>query len=475
MRLINTNGIMAQKLSLLLGSLIMLTTVSGCAGVGESATRERAFETPATPAPQNPRFTNLDELESNPTFLSELAPELRAVELSRLWFEHATRLERASYTGTFAALSRSAHIALHSLLSDSCRTPFHAPCRDLDQAYKRAVEALARLLARNSWSPPDLERTRYYLTPASVKALASLREWRVSFDQPSHEQLATRPGLGLASVGCRQIRGVDTVCSPLTFVITFSGTPDSPRSEVVFHALDAFQQEILTLDNSHVPVAAAFEQTALTLGALAGNNSQPTLYCLSMPTSSTSTALILVEATDATATARNILVPLVRDPEITNATTLCLQTVGSGQGAAGLARSIAGSLRAAHSPVRRETLSSSARQPLSIIACGPRATEAAVALANRTSRIRRPQAKKTPQEIRFAPQSLTIICSGEEPLPLAESTDLPTRSYQAPCSHECIQGLKDSLLNTPIVPSSLESNDDKSAPVQDEYTLSPVM
>lgn len=469
------SGTMAPKLIVIAALLATLITQLGCSTLPQDSASSPSPQVAATPAPPHTPQKNLDELENDATFMNDVDPSLRALELSRLWFDHAMGLQRSSYAGAFAALSRSAHTALETLLGDVCRTPFHPPCRDLDQAYKRALEALAKLLARHSWTPPDLERTRYHLTHASIQALAALREWRVSFDQPAHEHLATRPGLGLASVGCRRIRGSDTVCSPLTFVMTFSSTLASDRSEVSFNAFDAFQQEILTLGNGHVPIAAAFAQSALTIGALASNQSGPALYCISMPTSNTSTTIVLVEPTDALATARGVLTPLLRDPDITNRTTLCMHTIGDAGGTPASARSITESLRSAHSPVQAESLTPSYRQPLTIVAIGDRAAHTAVALINRISRVRRSQASKNVRETRFMPQSLVVIHTGEFPSALADATDLTTKNYHAPCSHECIEGLKDTLVNTPVSTTQPVPDDTNSLPEQSDYPLSPVM
>jgi hypothetical protein len=466
---------MVTKLTITAVLLTILVVPLGCSTVSQFPASLPAAQAPAIPTPLHSPHTNLDELENDASFLSDIDPSLRAVELSRLWFDHAMKLERSSYTGTFAALSRSAHTALEHLLGHACQTPFHPPCRDLDQAYKRALEALARLLARHSWNPPDLERTRYHLTHESIQALAALREWRISFDQATHEQLAMRPGLGLASVGCRSIRGADTVCSPLTFVMTFSNPLNAAESEVSFNAFDAFQQEIVTIGNGHIPLAAAFTQAALTLGALASNQPKAALYCLSMPTSNTSTTVVLVEQTEAAAAARNLIIPLLRDPEITNGTSLCLQSIGAPGGITASARSVTESLRSAHSPVRSDGLIPSTRQPLTIIAIGDRAAETAGALVNRTGRARRAHTGKNRREIQFMPQGLVVIHTGEPPASIAAVTDLPTTNYQAPCSHECIRGLKEAIMNAPVSSPQTGPNAAQPSPEQDDSPLSPVM
>lgn len=464
-----------ERILVLISSISLLTLTLAC-----SPSPTLAPNTPPNTLEHRPQPTipnvSLDQLESDQTFLAELTSDQRALEFSRLWFEHGSRLERVSPAGAFAAFSRSAHTAFQGLVSDTCRTPFYPPCHEFDQSYKRALAALTRLLEHSSWSPPNLEPTRYGLAADSVQALESLRDWRISFDQPSHERTPTRPGIGLATVGCRQIRGANTICSPLTFVATFSGDLASEKILISLRAFDTYQQEVLTLGNTTVPLAAAFEQTAIHIGTLAANASNASLYCLSTPTAATTTSIVLVEPSEALTTARNILVPLLRDSAVSNLNSFCLQTVvqsaGDTDASARTARAAIESLRAAHATTRTPSLATRTRLPLMIISIGDRPTEVAVALANRTSRGRPPQLRQPSRDLRFMPQGLFVIHTGESP---TLATDVPVRSYQNPCGNDCLEGIKSLLNEVPgAIPVAIQDNTEPGG-TYDDLTLSPVM
>jgi hypothetical protein len=433
------------------------------------------------------RNTSIEELEQDSDFMSDQDPELRAIALAKVWHKRGTEEERRSYSGAFAAYSRSAHIAIKHLLGDTCQTPFHSPCHELDRTYKRSIDALARLLAQHSWSAPDLERSRYRLTADSIQALNSLREWQISFDQPSYEdhqtQLtrarldASRPGLGLATVGCRQMQDSGTTCSPLTFVMTFSEVPHSETSEVSFSAFDSLQREVITIGARSIPLAAALEQAALTIGTLAANAPTTSLYCLSSPTLNTTTVLFFVEASDAVASSRSILSRLLRDSAFTNRTSLCLHTLPSATDRDISLRSIDASLRRAHAGVSGGSLGRAHRHPLSIVAIGQRPAQTALAFANRISRLNSPLLRRSSEGLRVIPESLIIIStSSQGDIFPADATDLPTYYYNVPCNHECLRGIKNSSL---VDISQSELSDDLSDAKQkiekEDIRLSPVI
>ncbi len=433
-------------------------------------------------APTAPHNKSIELLESDPTFMGDQDPGLRAIALAHLWQEHGTELARSSYSGAFAAYSRAAHIALTTLLGETCQTPFHAPCHELDQAYKHAVDSIVRLLSHNAWSPPDLGRTRYTLTTQSIRALRSLSDWQISFDHPSNEAPQrssgyVRPGLGLATMGCRRIPDSATTCSPLTFVVTFSADLGSENLEVSIEAFDSFQQEVFTIDGRSIPLAAAMEQTTLTLGTLAANAPAAALFCLSAPTLNTTTAIFFVEASEAVATSRNILIPLVRDPEFIRRASLCIHTVQGSAAKATSPRTVAASLRRAHAAIFDGGLDSGYRQPIAVIAIGERPTRTALAFANKVSRVMPPHLRRTSGYVRFAPESLLIISpsTDDHSIP-SDATDLPTHRFHAPCELECLHGIKDSVLRgfsqSPFsdVPGGTYPNIDS-----EDMPLSPVM
>jgi hypothetical protein len=465
---------------LLIAVIITVISAAGCArpnpGLREPKDYHQTREIPTT----STYDVSIEELENNPAYLSDLTPELRAAELARLWYEHGKRLERSSYTGAFAAFSRSAHISLESLLGEACRTPFHPTCLDLDRAYKQALNAITTMLSLHDWSPPDLARSRYRLAPGVARSLEALRSWNFQLERPTLRQPHMRPGLGLATVGCRQLDRHGTVCSPLTFVLTFSGALEAEQIELSLEALDAYQQEMLTLGGTHIPLAAAFEQTAQTLSTLASKNTPASLFCLSLPSIHTATMLMIVEPKDVLEITSTIISPLLRVPEIVNSTSFCMHTLSSPSPSnatleAESPRRIMESLRAALRLTRGQPLTSETRHRLSLIAIGDRPAQVAVALAQRASRARPASSKRATRDLRLIPQTLLLVHTGEAPPTIVERTDVPVTTYLTPCDHECIVSIKKKLSSsaTPIEPQA-GSNKEGSSDYGD-IPLSPVM
>jgi hypothetical protein len=407
------------------------------------------LKAPQAEAPLDARQPAIEEAERDATFLAHLDPENRALELGRMWWERGIELERSSYAGAFSAFARSAQLTLEALLGERCRSPFHAPCLELDQSNKRALDGLTKLLMRNSWSPPELAATRYRLSPETVSTFAHLRSWQISLDQPSSELQRSRPGLGFTTVGCRHFRGSDTVCAPLTFVASFSPILPSQPTVISLMALDALRQDSVTIDSVQLPLAAAVEQTIDTLGSIAGNSAGPRLYCLSLPTPETGATVIIVETSEARATATNVVSPLIRDSTVRGATSFCLHTLGSTPTGARNVRALLESLRVAQSAPLPMRAGTSRLSPLRIIAIGERASHMGTALASRAARPRTSRTTKTSRGVQFAPKALIIIDSSQTAEQAAQSDyEISTVVLGAPCDVQCLTQLKRTLEDT---------------------------
>jgi hypothetical protein len=262
-------------------------------------------------------------------------------------------------------------------------------------------------------------------------------------------------------------------------VITFSGDPASEISQMSFEAFDALQQEALSVEGRSIPLAAALEQTALTLGTLGANSSTAALFCLSAPTANTTTVLFFVQASDAVAASRGIIAPLLRDPEFINRTSLCMHTLRGNADGDVSPRILADSLRRAHSGIIGESLAKSYRQPLSVVAVGEQPTHTALAFANRVSRVKPIKVRRTSAEIRFMPDSLIIISStsfSDGDATRYTTTELPISHYRPPCDHECLRGIKDSSRRDYSQCQVPEEQSDPALKVDaEDLPLSPVM
>ncbi len=420
---------------------------------------------------------SIEQLEAESSFLSDLDQESRAVEFSRLWYEHGSSLEQTSYTGAFSAFARSAHTAIEPLLGDRCRNPFHPPCAQLDLSYKRAVDGLVSLLARNAWRPPDLGRTRYGINADTVKALEKLGEWTFTNDTSPMDPKLIRPGLGLPTVACRPLKQNKTACSPLTFVVTFSTPLSSETSTLSLRAFDAYQQEIVTIDSTQLPLAAAIDQTATTIGNLAQANPGPALYCLSLPTAETATIVTVVENAETLSTVKNILIPLLKDDALRLTSSFCVHTIGESISDSRTVRSIVDSLRASHSATNNVGIGPSPRLPLRIIAIGERAVRVAVLLANRASRRIGSRNRRTTVETIFKTHGIITIGRKQVISGDAITTDFPTISFEAPCDSQCLSGVKKSLYDTtPAFQESFKPVSPEQEPTETEgLDLSPII
>jgi hypothetical protein len=112
------------------------------------------------------------------------------------------------------------------------------------------------------------------------------------------------------------------VCAPLTAVITFQNALSSDTIFADITVLDAYQQEVVSIDSSPVPLAANFSSS---VDVLTHQNVPPiTLACLSTPTSSTGVALLPLPADDNPKVMRKFLNSMVHNPQIRNAYTACI-------------------------------------------------------------------------------------------------------------------------------------------------------
>jgi hypothetical protein len=282
---------------------------------------------------------NVEALEEN-SELRELASlEGRALALSELWFRHASQVKKASPAGSLASYLRAADLALEALLDDGCASAFNSQCALLSSTYAAATRETVEALRENDWRPPDIGQTRYSLMVKGDNGPLFLSDWALTFRDAdsgniSPNLLSQRPGVGVTAAGCRVFNLTKDdvgVCSPLTFVLSFSPLTSRDRTEAVLSVYDGYQREVVALRGRDLPLAADFgAANALLLlpepeqrdSKLEQERATPALSCLSVPSAST-TSVIAVGATSAIQRYRDAIGDLIADPAVRSRFSFC--------------------------------------------------------------------------------------------------------------------------------------------------------
>lgn len=337
---------------------------------------------------------SLEMLEADPAFLATETGEIRASRLSGLWYEHAQRMEEISHAAKLAALLRSAQLAVTPLLGEACRNPFNKTCGELDTLYRQAVRETARTLARTGWELPDLAPTRYQFAREDAQTLHELRAWRIRLEEIPSEFDSIRPGIGLATVGCRaqsdeaQRPGqlITAICSPITFVLRFDQPVEADRITAHIDVVDAYQQSVIAINGENTVLAGNID-AALTALDRDLNTHTPTsrLYCLSLPTRGTTTAIALGNIQSLSSLIRDDVWGLMRDSAIRDDLTFCFYPVSNDIEAQSDARNLLGGVREMVTPRKFANLE---RGPIKmfIIAAGEPARRTTVAILQRLRR-----------------------------------------------------------------------------------------
>lgn len=356
-----------------------LSIAIGCAGLGCASTKpvldsSSAPKVSTTPPPESSRLaTSVEQLESDPSFMAGESPENRAAALSGLWEQHAARLESISKSASAAARLRSTHIALNALLGNGCRNPFNPVCRDLDDRYRAGVESVVRNLARDGWALPDLSPNRYRFSLTEQSELSRLREWRIRVEQPAEELRSVRPGIGLATIGCRTqdtlsqqpLLGRVEICSPMTFILVFDGQLDGDQVSARLMAVDAYQQSVATISDQEVPVAGNIDATlqALARNVASDRRTSNGFFCLSLPTKATTTMLITGTPERLAEIANSELRAALKDERVQERITPCLAPISKTSSPSASARTLLATVREIVSPRKKVALD---REPIAL-------------------------------------------------------------------------------------------------------------
>ena len=283
---------------------------------------------------------NLDALENDAAALNGAALESRNLRLSQLWYERSETLASIPGPGAMAALLRSSHFAIESLLSEPCANPFNETCRDLHRLYVKALEKIVREVARTGWELPDLAPSRYRFSGTDAEKLKSLRDWRFLEQTSVGRRDSDRAGLGLPSVACRDswrdeanggLAGL-SICSPITFVLTFERPTQEERLTAHLAAVNAYEQEVFETRGTAVPLASATSVVLETIlrGAASSNGAQR-LWCLSKPERTTTMALGIISSPTSAMSLFDSFATIARDSELEGSYTPCaFVTSGAG-------------------------------------------------------------------------------------------------------------------------------------------------
>lgn len=295
----------------------------------------------------NPELLELDEVS-----FKGIPKALRALALSIAWMEKSQEQASIDSVASLASSLRAAQIALEVLLSTTqCNDDHSFDCKNLRTIYRKATHHIISILYARSWTPPSMSPSRYQFSEQSQRTITLLRDWEIALSSSAEQRDIDRPGLGMPLFGCRAFKKQSKICSPLTFVISFLNSLQSDTIVVDMSVVDAYQEEVHSINNTHIPLAANFSTPIEQLVAISAPSSF-TLRCLSTPTSSTGLLLVLQQPEQSPKQFETFLQSVALNPSVRNSYTPCLAFVSdklSIQATAKLARRIT---RAMHGLLR---------------------------------------------------------------------------------------------------------------------------
>ena len=364
---------------------------------------------------------NLEALETDPAALNAVTLESRNLRMSQLWYERSESLSSIPGPGSMAALLRSSHFAIESLLSEPCANPFNETCRELHRVYLMAVEKVVREIAQNGWDLPDLAPSRYRFSSTDAEKLKSLRDWRFREENSLVRRETDRAGLGLPSVACRDkwrdpgnegLTGL-SICSPITFVLTFERPTHEERLTAHLAAVNAYEQEVFETRGIAVPIASA---TSAALGTIFrgadGASGSNRLWCLSKPERTTTMALGIISSPTSAMNLLDSFGAIARDSELEGSYTPCA-FVTSG---AGSLRNATTLLRLARALVAPKNSAALEQEPIRVlpIVSGNDAAFMTRALLARIKRQAHRASRAPNQPTTFAVQAVSVNSSNAD-------------------------------------------------------------
>lgn len=315
--------------------------------------------TPAGPteerASPGDELPNMDELESEAAQGSARFPagDPRTSKISALWMAHAGRLAQGSPAGSEAALLRAAHISSTALATDSCADPFNESCAELRVVYEQALEAIVRSARAAQWRAPDLAPSRYRLAFSGDAASLAGESW--SLDLPNgtvgSDPQYRRSGVGFEAAACRPLQAREaggasiSLCSPITFVLTFDAPPEAARITATLAPLDAFRRDSVEISGREFSLAGDIGAGWRLLKSSARDPRFRGLACFGEPTED---MVIVVGLFGQAATAGKLPALLsapVLDPALSASSGVCLFPLSAQRSPPAMGRELARLLR----------------------------------------------------------------------------------------------------------------------------------
>ena len=431
---------------------------------------------------------NLEALEAESALQTGTPTEARNLRLSQLWHARAEELSSVPGPGAMAALLRSAHFALESLLSEPCANPFNETCRDLHKVYLTSTEKIVRAVARNGWELPQLAPSRYRFSNTDAEKLRTLRHWRFSLDSAPAKGALDRPGLGLPAVGCREGWGDSeaelngfSICSPITFIVSFERSTQEEQPTAHLAAVNAYEQEVFETRGTAVPIASATTaalETLLRSADAAGGRGR--LWCLSRPTRSTTMALVVLSAPSTATSYTQALGSVAADTTLQSSYTPCVYPTQSG-GALASATSLLQLMRSLVAPRKDAAVE---RDPIRVLPLlsGKEAINLARGMLARIKRQAHRASRAPSQPPPFLISAIAINSNDAEPVALQDisryAADLNAPLVIKAGEAELVLDTPNILLQNrhvtrPDEPESVPISDRSAEP--EELPLSPVM
>ncbi len=311
----------------------------GCAVVHRSSAIKQApasesrpklsLRTLAIPGVVLPETINPELLELDDRSFKDTSKELRALILALAWMEKSEEQSRSNTTASLTSALRAAQISLEALLpGGQCQDSTSLECDNLSDINRRATHQIITTLQARSWTPPSMAPGRYYFSKASNRNITLLRNWETIIPTTPEQLHIDRLGFGVPFYGCRPFKKHSRICSPLSAVLSFLGPLSSDSIEAELSIVDTYQQEVLSIADTHIPLAANFVDPIKELSTDAMQSSL-TLRCLSAPTSSTGVLLLLQHSNTPRNDLETFLQSVALNPSVRDSYTPCLASISN--------------------------------------------------------------------------------------------------------------------------------------------------
>lgn len=314
-------------LSLGLMGCSVLESPSPITTASKTETARLSLRTLTIPGISLPKSINPELLELDIAKVEGMSKEFKALVASLAWMEKSEEQSRVDLSASLASALRAAQTSLEPLLpGNQCQDRISFECDYLLSINRKVTHYIIGTLHNRSWIPPSMAASRYQLSEDSKRNITLLRSWETTISATSDHLHIDRPGLGMPFFGCRSFKKQTRICSPLTAVLSFLNPLNSDSIVAELLILDTYQQEVYSIEDTLIPLAATF---ALPIESLIADSVQSsvTLRCLSTPTSSTGLLLLLQQPNQSAKELETFLQSVSLNPSVRDSYTPCLASV----------------------------------------------------------------------------------------------------------------------------------------------------